>query len=198
VDSAVQFARYVLWSGLISLFEEYARPEPLKVDGAFIRWLAEELQRECTERYRTNNFSPTFEQAEFQSIHDKLDLIAGHLSRVAPALSNFSASPSTFAMNEHEAAEENATTSRNHTTVLHDKTLIVENGSGGRSAEDLNGSKHSEDASLNRQATAAPPDSDCVAAKESHKACGVSDRYTRFNAAGGSKSGQAGHTISTH
>ena len=80
--AAVEFARFVRWSGLVKLFEENAQGEPLKVDGAYIRWKAEELERCCTERFRTNSTEPTLTAAYLQSLHDKIDLMAGYLGKL--------------------------------------------------------------------------------------------------------------------
>lgn len=82
VWAAVEFARFVRWSGLVKLFEENAQGEPLKVDGAYIRWKAEELERCCTERFRTNSTEPTLTAAYLQSLHDKIDLMAGYLGKL--------------------------------------------------------------------------------------------------------------------
>ena len=89
VQAAVDFARFIQQCGLIKLFEEHSQPEPLKIDGAFIRWKAEELERCCTERFRTNSSEPTLTAAYLQSLHEKIDLMAGYLSKltVSPALS---------------------------------------------------------------------------------------------------------------
>lgn len=82
------FCSYVLFSGLISLFEANPQDPPLKVDGAFLRWKAEDLQQTIQERFRLNDTSPHLSESEFLSLHDKLDKVAGYLSRFpTPAFS---------------------------------------------------------------------------------------------------------------
>jgi len=82
VDEAADFARYVMFSGLCRLFEANPSAEPLKVDGPLARWKAEELLRECQERYRTNDVSSHVDKSVLDAINRKLDLIAGQVSRI--------------------------------------------------------------------------------------------------------------------
>jgi hypothetical protein len=58
---------------------------PLKVDGKFLRWKAEQLVSACSERYRTGNVKPSIERTEFESMHEKIDRMAGYLSRLTAA-----------------------------------------------------------------------------------------------------------------
>lgn len=85
VAEASDFARWLYFSGIINLLEANPYPEPLKVDGAFMRWTVDQLVEQCNERFRTNNSDPTFKAAEFQSLHEKIDTMAGYLSRLASA-----------------------------------------------------------------------------------------------------------------
>jgi hypothetical protein len=88
VVAASEFARWLSFSGLIKLFDANPQSEPLKVDGPFMRWSVEQLIQQCNERFRTNSADPNFKAAEFQSLHEKIDKVAGYLSRlnVAPAV----------------------------------------------------------------------------------------------------------------
>jgi hypothetical protein len=92
VEHASSFARWLSFSGIIMLLERYpnqvASHDPLKVDGSFLRWKCEQLIEACNLRFRTNNLNPSFEKKEFESMHEKIDRMAGYLSRlsVAPAV----------------------------------------------------------------------------------------------------------------
>jgi hypothetical protein len=93
VMAASEFCRWLSFSGILRLLERYPNQvsshNPLKVDGAFLRWKCEDLQATVNERLRTGNENPSFEKNEFQSMHEKIDRMAGYLSRlsVAPAVS---------------------------------------------------------------------------------------------------------------
>ncbi len=84
LSEALNFTRYLLWSGITKVLEAHARPEPLKVDGAYVRWKAEELQRAVQERFKMNKTAPNVALSELESINHKLDLIAGHISKLSP------------------------------------------------------------------------------------------------------------------
>jgi hypothetical protein len=85
LDESVSFARYVLFSGLCRLFDENPQDSPLKVDGAMLRWKAEDLQRAVTERYRLRDATCRLPESELATMHSKLDRIAGYLSRLTQA-----------------------------------------------------------------------------------------------------------------
>ena len=85
VMAASEFARWVFFSGLIQLCKENSQDGFFKVDGALLQWTCEHLIEQCNERFRANNFDPSFEQAEFQSLHEKIDMMAGYLSRLSVA-----------------------------------------------------------------------------------------------------------------
>src|SRR5262252_6463793 len=86
--AALDFTRYLIWSGVIQILEQNAQDGPLKVDGSLIRWKCEELQRLVHDRFRSNDTAPHMATAELETLHDKLDKIAGYLSKlsVAPAV----------------------------------------------------------------------------------------------------------------
>jgi len=85
VTAAVDFARYILNSGIPKLLEAHPRTEYPPIDGALLRWKAEELERACTERFRSRDSKPHFELCQLQAINDKLNLIAGYVSRLPVA-----------------------------------------------------------------------------------------------------------------
>ena len=58
---------------------------PLKVDGSFLRWKCEQLIEACNERFRTNSLNPAFAKKEFESMHEKIDRMAGYLSKLTAA-----------------------------------------------------------------------------------------------------------------
>lgn len=80
VMAASEFARWLFFSGILKLLEANSQDGPLKIDGAFLRWKCEELIQQCNDRFRKNSAEPSFTEATFQSIHEKLDKIAGHVS----------------------------------------------------------------------------------------------------------------------
>ena len=88
VMAASAFARWLNFSGLLELFKANPQDDPFKVDGAFAQWTVDQLIEQCNERFRTGNLDPNFKAKDFQSLHDKIDLMAGYLSRlsVAPAV----------------------------------------------------------------------------------------------------------------
>jgi len=82
LDSAVEFARFLLNSGIWPILQEHDNNGFLKVDSAFLRWKAEELQRAVCEIYaKGQNLSPK-QNSSLEEINHKLDLIAGRLARV--------------------------------------------------------------------------------------------------------------------
>jgi hypothetical protein len=91
VMPASEFCRWLEFSGILPLMLTHTNQEqgPFKIDGSLLRWRCDQLLDNCNERLRTGNENPTFEKLEFQSIHEKIDRMAGYLSRlsVAPAVS---------------------------------------------------------------------------------------------------------------
>lgn len=84
LESALDFAHFVTWSGLIKLFKINPQAHPLKVDGALLQWTTEQLQSKVQERLRLNDTAAHLGESEMATVHDKLDLIAGYLSRLVP------------------------------------------------------------------------------------------------------------------
>lgn len=83
LEEALDFVKWVQFSGLIELFTAHCVSAPLKVDGAFIRWKCENLQSEIFRRYRLNDGKPHVDASELEGISRKLDLIAGRLAQIA-------------------------------------------------------------------------------------------------------------------
>jgi hypothetical protein len=85
VMPALEFARFVIWSGICELLEANSSDGPLKVDGSHLRWQCRELQTQCTERFRLNDSEPHIEALQLQSIHEKINTLAGYLSKLVVA-----------------------------------------------------------------------------------------------------------------
>jgi len=89
VEAASDFARWLSFSGILMLLERYPNQvqshHPLKVDGSFLRWKCEQLIEACNERFRTNSLNPAFAKKEFESMHEKIDRMAGYLSKLTAA-----------------------------------------------------------------------------------------------------------------
>lgn len=83
VMAASEFARFIKCCGLIGLLKANDRVEPLKVDGALLEWKLDELLRLCNERFRTCSIEPNLNAAYVQTLHEKVDLIAGYVSRLS-------------------------------------------------------------------------------------------------------------------
>jgi hypothetical protein len=98
VMAASEFARWIFFSGIIQLCKEHAQDGFLKIDGSLLQWKVEQLIEQCNERFRTNNLDPNFKAEDFRSLHDKLDTMAGYLSRlsVAPAVTIRTSSETIF------------------------------------------------------------------------------------------------------
>ena len=83
LEEALDFSRFLHWSGLLTFFEINAQCPPLTVDGPHLRWRVEELQRSIQSRYRLNDSQPHLSSGSVDSLHDKMDAIAGYLSKLA-------------------------------------------------------------------------------------------------------------------
>jgi hypothetical protein len=90
VMAASEFARWLSFSGLLSMFKANPQDAPLKVDGALLEWTVNQLIERCNERFRTNNGDPKLTVDEFESLHDKVDRLlrnqdtmAGFVARLA-------------------------------------------------------------------------------------------------------------------
>jgi len=106
VMAASEFCRWLNFSGIFKLFDANPQPEPLKVDGAFARWKCEELLRACNDRFRTNSNAPTIGEKEMRSLHEKLDVLAGYVSRLpAPAAAMTSAPENEVSNGQHANSE---------------------------------------------------------------------------------------------
>src|SRR5512133_1091057 len=84
VMAASEFCRWLNFSGIFRILDAHPAPEPLKVDGAFLKWKSGEVLKACNDRFRTNDSKPHLAELQLQSLHDKLNTMAGYLSRLVP------------------------------------------------------------------------------------------------------------------
>jgi len=90
LQEALEFAQFVFWSGLVKLFKAHPAPAPLQVDSVVIESKIKELQYGCRQwlmeqdKVRSSKL-PTFTRAEITRLNDKLDMIAGYLSKLPVA-----------------------------------------------------------------------------------------------------------------
>lgn len=89
LEEALQFARFVLWSGVVDLCNYYATSEAgFKVSGANLQTRAKQLQTEVQDRYLKTGKGISIEFTELQKVNHKLDLIAGKISQLSPPKEN--------------------------------------------------------------------------------------------------------------
>ena len=91
VMAASEFARWLFFSGIITLCKENSAPAPLKCDGALLQWKCEQLISQCGEYFTTNGQSAGLKETQLVSLHEKVDrlasnleLVAGHVSKLSP------------------------------------------------------------------------------------------------------------------
>lgn len=83
---ALDFARYVLWSGLVPLMKSEGQDGALKIDGSLLEWKAKELQEAVQARFRSErNGKCMLHETQLEALNRKLDLIAGRLAQVTTA-----------------------------------------------------------------------------------------------------------------
>ena len=87
IQGASEFCRWLLFSGIISLLKANSNREasPLKVDGSFLEWKATDLLQTCNQHLSTGQVSCNLSAAYLQSLHEKIDLMAGYLGKLSAA-----------------------------------------------------------------------------------------------------------------
>lgn len=78
--AALGFAQWLLWSGLIPLCRRHAREQP-KIDGAFLEWKAEELQRAVRAKFNNPKAESQIAATQLEQISRKLDVLAAAMAR---------------------------------------------------------------------------------------------------------------------
>lgn len=85
LDSANDFARYILNSGVVKLLAPYDSSGTFKIDSAHLRWKAEEVRRLVCDSYQAGKAVPEGGSVHLAAISRKLDLIAGRLAQIPVA-----------------------------------------------------------------------------------------------------------------
>lgn len=80
LDAALDFCRFVFWSGLLELLKRNSCSVPLTVDGPLLAYKVGQLQGEIQRRFSSGDSQPNTNLTELSRINHKLDLIAGQLS----------------------------------------------------------------------------------------------------------------------
>jgi len=83
LEQAREFAAFFLWSGLDKFLKPFDSDGALKVDSAFLRWKAEDLQRRVQDMWASGKAAEG-NVSTLQAIHHKLDIIASHVSKLSP------------------------------------------------------------------------------------------------------------------
>jgi hypothetical protein len=83
LQAAMDFARWIQFSGLIRLFRDNPQSEPWKVDGELIDRLVRTLIMDCGEFLKLN--TPGFVRvSQIEAVSHKLDLMASQLAKLSP------------------------------------------------------------------------------------------------------------------
>lgn len=80
LQAALNFGGFILWSGVVSLLRRHAQASP-KIDGDFLRWKAEELQRQVRERWRDSDQRARLDKDQIAGINRRLDMLAAQVAR---------------------------------------------------------------------------------------------------------------------
>jgi len=83
LDGALQFARYVIWCRIDRLMAPHDCQGFLKVDSSLLVSKARILEQTVQDAYRTGKVAPDASLSVLEAINHKLDLLAGHVARVA-------------------------------------------------------------------------------------------------------------------
>jgi len=92
LDAALDFCRFVFWSGLLDLLKRNSCTGPLTVDGPLLAYKVAELQGEIQRRFSAGDTQPSVNLTELCRINHKLDLIAGQLAHL-PVKAHFEIPP---------------------------------------------------------------------------------------------------------
>lgn len=80
LQPALEFAGWVLWSGITMLCSRHAQAMP-KIDGSHLRWKAEELQRLVRDKFRDPKSLPQIPMTQLQALNHKMDVLAALVAR---------------------------------------------------------------------------------------------------------------------
>ena len=83
IQAAMDFARWIEFSGLIKLFKYNPQPEPWKVDWLLIDSLVRNLVMDCGDYLKLN--TPGFVRvSQLEAVNTKLDILAAQVARLSP------------------------------------------------------------------------------------------------------------------
>jgi len=85
VDEASEYARWLRFSGVLPIFDAFPSPPPLEVSRAKVEKLIGDVLWECEQFWKKNPRGPWVSLSELEAINQKLDTIAGQLSRLSLA-----------------------------------------------------------------------------------------------------------------
>lgn len=88
LEQALEFSRYILWCRIDKLLVDYKSDGELKVDMPFLRWKAEELQRQVLALYGAGKVRENGNQSAMEAILHRLDIIAAHVATLSPPLTD--------------------------------------------------------------------------------------------------------------
>jgi hypothetical protein len=87
LQPALEFGAFVIWSGILPLCSAYDGRGYPEINGALLRWKAQELQRSVRERWKAmdGNGRPLPHQvdsSQIEGINRRLDIIAAHVAKL--------------------------------------------------------------------------------------------------------------------
>ena len=85
IVAASEFCRWLTFSGIFDLLKTQANEERgiLKIDGAHLEYRCHELLSLCNDRMSHNSTEPCLTAGYLQSLHDKIETMAGYLSKLS-------------------------------------------------------------------------------------------------------------------
>jgi len=81
LSEAVDFARWLQLSGMISFFKHHSRSGELPIDGHLLAWKARELELAVCDQFKAG-VKPEKRDTALDEINHKLDLIAGRIAQM--------------------------------------------------------------------------------------------------------------------
>jgi hypothetical protein len=80
LEGALKFGGFIIWSGIVGLCRRHAQACP-KIDGDFLRWKAEELQRQVREKWSAHDQRAKLDEKQIAGINRRLDTLAAQVAR---------------------------------------------------------------------------------------------------------------------
>jgi hypothetical protein len=82
LQDAQEFVAYLTWSGILKLLEHAEQPDALPVNGALIKYKAQQLEQLVHDQFRNPQVESSVELTELEKLNRKLDLIAGQVAKL--------------------------------------------------------------------------------------------------------------------